>query len=180
MPAAVSLASEQIRSSPDFQDARCLLNAEVAHILEIKLQSSAQHSQQKSDFLKAYEYVNRVKMFRDQEAVQRVRAELEKKKEYHDYERVQVPTTQPSRVAACGTVMRMPYSTRFMAVCAQACRMPISLKIKLLLAYNTLTLARSWVICARTMQMRQKSSYHPYKCLIAILSLGRYQNCSTQ
>ena len=59
----------------DFQDATCLLNAEVALILQNKL-DQASGAPQKSYFLKAYEYVNRVKMFRDREAVQRVRADL--------------------------------------------------------------------------------------------------------
>ncbi|KAL1523195.1 hypothetical protein AB1Y20_018148 [Prymnesium parvum] len=75
---------------PDFQDAACLLNSEVALMLESRLTNSAPSTQQKGNFLKAYEYVNRVKTFRDRENTTRARAELDKKKELHGFERVQL------------------------------------------------------------------------------------------
>jgi len=99
-----------LRLGKDFQDAPCLLNAEVALILENKLQNSSAGAQQKSDFLKAYEYVNRVKMYRDREAVQHVRNELEKR-DYHDFERVQLGNLCPDDAEEAKTLipsLRMP------------------------------------------------------------------------
>ena len=50
------------------------MNAEVALILEHKLTASqASGTQPKNVFLKSYEYVNRVKRFKDKEAVTQVR-----------------------------------------------------------------------------------------------------------
>mmetsp|Transcript_58013 Transcript_58013/g.95794 ORF Transcript_58013/g.95794 Transcript_58013/m.95794 type:complete len:134 (+) Transcript_58013:1-402(+) len=59
---------------PDFQNAVCLMNAEVALILENKLASAQDLGQQpKSEFVKTLEYVNRVKQYKDKETTQYVR-----------------------------------------------------------------------------------------------------------
>jgi len=58
----------------DFSRAKCLLNADVAIILERKREAMEGKGQQpKSDFLKAYTYVNKVKQFRDRHVVVQVR-----------------------------------------------------------------------------------------------------------
>mmetsp|Transcript_24885 Transcript_24885/g.54364 ORF Transcript_24885/g.54364 Transcript_24885/m.54364 type:complete len:145 (+) Transcript_24885:251-685(+) len=81
---------------PDFQDADCLFNADVAIILENKIQVSQQKGiQPKSAFLKAYEYVNRVKQFTDKESSIRARQELEKYPKLNSFEGVQLGNLFP-------------------------------------------------------------------------------------
>ena len=61
-------------TTPDFARAKCLMNADVALILEHKRAiMQGKGIQPKSDFLKAYQYVNAVKQFRDREVVNQVR-----------------------------------------------------------------------------------------------------------
>mmetsp|Transcript_50119 Transcript_50119/g.162367 ORF Transcript_50119/g.162367 Transcript_50119/m.162367 type:complete len:145 (+) Transcript_50119:63-497(+) len=84
MPAAAASQSTEADAATltlgeDFQDGRCLLNSEVALILEHKLQTSNAKGQTPgTNFVKAFEYVNRVKQFRTKEVMARVRTELEK------------------------------------------------------------------------------------------------------
>eukprot|EP00312_Isochrysidales_sp_CCMP1244_P005180 CAMPEP_0196690450 /NCGR_PEP_ID=MMETSP1090-20130531/19904_1 /TAXON_ID=37098 /ORGANISM="Isochrysis sp, Strain CCMP1244" /LENGTH=180 /DNA_ID=CAMNT_0042029551 /DNA_START=38 /DNA_END=578 /DNA_ORIENTATION=- len=84
MPAAAAAQSTEADAATltlgeDFQDGRCLLNSEVALILEHKLQASNAKGQTPgTNFVKAFEYVNRVKQFRTKEVMARVRTELEK------------------------------------------------------------------------------------------------------
>lgn len=69
----------KLQLGSDFSKAKCLLNADVAIILEHKRgQMQSKGIQPKSDFLKAYQYVNTVKQFRDKEVVMQVRQDLEK------------------------------------------------------------------------------------------------------
>ena len=71
--------SAALMLGPDFAEAKCLMTADVALILEHKRQMMVQKGvTPKSDFLKAYQYVNTVKQFRDKEIVQQVRSDLEK------------------------------------------------------------------------------------------------------
>ena len=64
---------------PDFQDGRCLLNSEVAIILQHKLEQMRADGKRppSNDFLKAHEYVNRVKQFKDKDTIAQIRQELE-------------------------------------------------------------------------------------------------------
>ena len=55
---------------------------DIAHLPSV-------HPPERSDFTKAFEYVNRVKQFTDRDTVKRVRDDLEKKN-YEDFEIVQV------------------------------------------------------------------------------------------
>jgi hypothetical protein len=69
-----TLSHSPLSPHPDFNNSNTLLNAEVALILEHKLNASqANNVQPKSIFLKSYEYVNRVKRFKNKEDVQQVR-----------------------------------------------------------------------------------------------------------
>ena len=62
--------SHSLSPHPDFANSNTLLNAEVALILEHKLNASQANSvQPKSIFLKSYEYVNRVKRLKNKEDV---------------------------------------------------------------------------------------------------------------
>ena len=71
--------ADKLKLGPDFNNANTLLNAEVALILEHKLNASqANGVQPKSIFLKSYEYVNRVKRFKNKEGVTQVRQDLER------------------------------------------------------------------------------------------------------
>eukprot|EP00965_Chrysotila_dentata_P131031 4331512-Pleurochrysis_carterae.AAC.3 len=104
------------RALADFQDADCLFNADVAIILENKIQVSQQKGIQpksalaasgRSAFLKAYEYVNRVKQFTDKESSIRARhrqldavkferrRELEKYPKLNSFEGVQLGNLFP-------------------------------------------------------------------------------------
>eukprot|EP00322_Chrysochromulina_rotalis_P029559 CAMPEP_0115845958 /NCGR_PEP_ID=MMETSP0287-20121206/9618_1 /TAXON_ID=412157 /ORGANISM="Chrysochromulina rotalis, Strain UIO044" /LENGTH=145 /DNA_ID=CAMNT_0003299743 /DNA_START=62 /DNA_END=499 /DNA_ORIENTATION=+ len=70
--------ASKLQLGPDFSRAKCLLNADVAIILERKREAMEGKGQQpKSDFLKAYTYVNKVKQFRDRHVVVQVRKDLE-------------------------------------------------------------------------------------------------------
>mmetsp|Transcript_41011 Transcript_41011/g.92852 ORF Transcript_41011/g.92852 Transcript_41011/m.92852 type:complete len:145 (-) Transcript_41011:118-552(-) len=99
-----------LKLGPNFQNAKCLMNAEVALILQMKLQNMAPGTQQKSDFTKAFEYVNRVKQFTDRDTVKRVRDDLEKKN-YEDFEIVQLGNLLPGDAEEAKTLipsLRMP------------------------------------------------------------------------
>jgi len=87
--------ASSLKFGEDFEDAHCLLNAEVALILEHKLKEMQPGVQMKSNFQKAYEYVNRVKQFSDRETVQRVRQDLEKQPGLREYEIAQLGNLCP-------------------------------------------------------------------------------------
>lgn len=97
MQVGLPLADDETRThsvvcsrKTEFEEAQCLMNAEVAQYLEKKLSNRAPQAPQKdANIKKAYEYVNRVKMFRDAESINRVRNELEKR-DYHPFESAQV------------------------------------------------------------------------------------------
>jgi len=66
--------SATLQLGPDFKTAKCLNNADVALILEHKRELYADKGiAPKSDFLKAYHYVNTVKQFKDRDVVMQVR-----------------------------------------------------------------------------------------------------------
>lgn len=70
--------SATLQLGPDFKTAKCLNNADVALILEHKRELYAEKGiAPKSDFLKAYHYVNTVKQFKDRDVVMQVRKELQ-------------------------------------------------------------------------------------------------------
>merc|ERR1712192_263617 len=85
---------------------RCLLNAEVALILEHKLQTQEEQGlQPKAVFLKAHEYVNRVKQFGDKESTTRVRQDLEKLKGLQDFEIAQLGNLCPDDAEEAKTLI---------------------------------------------------------------------------
>jgi len=88
--------SSVLKFGPDFSKAKALMNSEVAQILEHKREIMQTKGQQpKSDFLKAYQYVNTVKQFRDREVVSQVRRDLEKHTDLDAFEVAQLGNLCP-------------------------------------------------------------------------------------
>ena len=92
--------SAVLKFGPDFSRAKALMNSEVAQILEHKRQiMQGKGAQPKSDFLKAYQYVNTVKQFRDREVVSQVRRDLEKHPGLDPFEVAQLGNLCPEDAA---------------------------------------------------------------------------------
>ena len=80
---------------PDFQDARCLLNSEVAIILKHKLDENTRSTRPPSQTcLKMYDYVERVRQFKDKEIITQIRNELSDKVP-HEFEAAQLGNLCP-------------------------------------------------------------------------------------
>ena len=98
--------SAVIKFGPDFSRAKALMNSEVAQILEHKRQiMQGKGAQPKSDFLKAYQYVNTVKQFRDREVVSQVRRDLEKHPALDAFEVAQLGNLVPQDVQEARTLI---------------------------------------------------------------------------
>ena len=101
--------------SVDFSRAKCLMNADVALILERKREiMEAKGQAPKSDFIKAYKYVNQVKQFREKHVVVQVRKCVAQTPRSHATQDLPCPPSVDQRIAACATA-RMPGSSRHLA-----------------------------------------------------------------